>query len=537
MNRSLFSLLICIVIAMSTAAHALTPTLLDPAHVRLTEKRELMLISNRDHFSPVVKPALGFTFNPSDPKPKDGILRIVLDGPDPAEVEVQARYADGRVFLFTRRLHIVQPGPDAVLWRVADADQLSTVTMTLRSDKATEAKLVLLAIDEADSLTFASRIMAESPTPLRLLDPITPVRDGKLHLTLQLPRGGEEKALGSEITIFVDGTPYVSTISTIRKEQDNSAIYTDLEIPVESVKDTPVSIYLYDDSTRRPVAEFKAILTPAPWKGRVIADQSAGSVAAIVRNGELAVYTVTAPPGVLDSPDGIPHPGETIWLSVTSDFDNWVTEQPVLRSRRDNPALAGGPGNIAVAAEGSSVVGVFDVTAMDGTTSLYVSSATNSLRMVPISANPFSERRPAGFRYAGHGLMLLPKGRLLLSLGIDRDFPSLEARAGNQLPNWLSLGTLTTPEVENMTLHMAGFSDGNLSVLLLGRPWSLYTSNNPLFAWKRYQTDIPQDVEDMSLVAWNGEIYYVGITRRNGFGILRWGKLPVTLDQLRSEVK
>jgi hypothetical protein len=520
-------------VLLCATANALVPTILDPAHARLTDKFELILRANTDAQSPVVAPAIAFTFMPKDPRPEEAILRVVLDGDDPGEVEMQARYADNTQLLFTRRLHIDQPGADAVMWNLPSADKLTTVTLTLRGPRPAEATVVLLALDPARSLTFASRIMAQSPTPIRLMDPITPVKDGQLGLVLQLPSGSEEEALGSEITLHVDGTPHLVTIESVRRDRDTGSIYTDISVPVEIAKDEPVSIYLYDDSTRRPVGEIKVVLAPAPWKGKVITDQSIQHVAATVRNGELAVYTVTAPPGVLDSPTMIPHPGETIWLSVTSDLEEWVTEQPVLRSARNNTALAGGPGAITVTADKAGVLATFDVTTLDGGSSLYVASATNSLRVVPISANPISGREVLPFRYRGHALLRLPSGRLLLSLGEDATGPRLMARAGNQLPNWLSLGNPAAPVIENMTSSLSGVQDEELSILLLGKPWCLYSSTNPLFEWDRHPIDLPDGLDSVSIVAWNGLLHYVGVTHRNGFGVLRWGIVPMTLDQLR----
>lgn len=520
-------LLIALPLLLPGLARALSPTILDPEHARFDKEMRLVLKARTDIDRPVVPPSLAFTLNPADPQPADATLRLVLDSEEPAELELQARYADGGTFLMTRRQHVDRPGADSILWRLPLSDKLTTFTLALRSPKPIEGRLDLVALDPSDSLGFASRILAESPAPIRVLDPLQPIKDGNLQLLLQLPRGTAEAVLGSEVEFRIDGKPHVFTIEPVRREKESGAVFADVAVPITESTPNPVSIYLYDDALRRATAEILVDLTPVSWNGRFIPDQSVQEVSALVRNGELCIYTVAAPPGVPDSSLGVRHPGETVWLSVTPDLKEWVAEQPVLRSRRDNPALAGGIGALAVTSEGPSVLAAFTMTDLQGLDSIYLASAINSLRVVPISANPIVA--PSGARLGGQALLTLPKGRLLLSLAESASSPTLMAFAGNQLPNWLDLGRPVAPVLLPGDTELSGFSHEGTSVLLVGKPWRLYTSTNPLFSWEQVSVSLPDDIASVRLVPFNGRVLYVGVTHRNGFGVIRWGDLESSL--------
>jgi hypothetical protein len=494
----------------------------DDRFVRLNDQGELLLVTNPNRVDPVLPPALLLSVPNVGGHPANSILSIQAETGGPSEAELVAEYVDGISFLLTRR-NVSGPSPNTeILWSVPNADRVSTFTLSLRSEREVTTRLRSISLKESAQYSMADRIRAESQFPLRLANPLKPVNDdGFLALILQVPRDAETQLIGSRWVLAVGDLFHEVQIESLRRERDSGDLIADLGVVLANPPLVSTQIKLFTQNGSEEVALLSADLSPVEWPGLFIEDRHLREVSVIERNGELAVYTLSAIHGARAGRSRAPQPVDSVWLSITENLATWEAEQPVLKSRRDVGELAGGAEGLAVRAEAASVLAAFGVVDLQRRRSTQLAWALNSLRVAPIANNPI---RPLGDGGTDHAIFFHENARLILSLQQDSDGPRIEALAGNQLPNWLRLGRIDFPHLLPSDRELGGFEYHGRYHLLVGYPARLYTSSHPLHGWEPAPNRLPP-WRSPSVVEWNGRLYLFGIVDRNQQGVVRWGEL------------
>jgi hypothetical protein len=436
------------------------------------------------------------------------VAYLAVSGNASAEAELQLHVEYGALSFLLPRQSAVK-GEQTLHWRVPNADDLTTVSLSLIGTSMLEE--IQLEIQSPSTLTLTQRLLGHRAQPLQARDAVRPVRDGKLTLSLFAPKEDEGALAGRSLIASVTGKEQLVVLPTPSTSPEFSGVIFPLSLDVPAGRDF-FQVELLDSSSREPLARVAVDASPLPHLAYGVPDRSIEGFDVVERNGELALYSEVAEAAILASPGFTPR--EAIWLSIFTDFPQAISDQPILRTRRDTPAVAGGPSGFAALSTGSVITAAYTVTDGNGRHSFNVASGLNSLRLAPLAANPLEPAQDL-FPRAG-AFFPLNNARLLLTL---EDRNEIRARASNMLPQWLRLGPIAPlPEFPDAPSSLSSFVDGIDLYLLVDQ--SLYRSTHPLHGWEPLSLEIPEDWRE-PLLRRDGDAWHLyGILQRNGRGIV-----------------
>ena len=468
-----------------------------------------------------------------------GGVEFSLTASAPGEVEFHLIYDGQTGFLPLRRSY--NAGLNRIRMEVPRADRLTTFTLNARSASGDAVRIDNLYTTSFQPRALAWRIAGYRPQPLVARHATGHDGKGNAEFLLYFPPDIRPRLAGTQTEIEFRGAAGETARAPFRVSFPPAA---DLPMDRESLTvpwpefmtdGGTVRLLLTDaDGRERDGATINLATTALAPATLEVPHRSIEDFSALVRNGELIVYTGVTDEGALPGSPAAPAIVELVMLNA-GDGISWTTQEPVLRTRRDAAQLYGGPHSFSAATFGNVTYAMYSVAAGGGGDTLHTAMGANSLRLNASAQNPvwpmgIDESIPFA-AWRGNAIFQVKDYPVLLAVETMPDGHSQWRHMLSEVPwRWLDLGAPAIDESPDGVRWLTSYTDGGSNLLLMGPEIRLLRSDNPLRSWSPVAFMGLQESEKAQLLEWNQALHLFRITRINGRGVVTWSEVRATAE-------
>jgi hypothetical protein len=518
------------------AGATLREQVLDPTHLHRTEEATV-LRAHTDALPVLAPPTVLYHVLAAPDGWQEGGVEITVDADRTAEIEMQGIY-DGNIFFLMPRRTVPQ-GRSELRVEMPQPDRLTSFTLTLRAAEPTTVRLSAPVLRDFRPLSPINRTLAFREARLWPREAQFLGADGTMTFDLAVPEAAVIGLMRRPLHLDFRGDTGITgreavTLTPLAATTDERTAHRrrfSVKPPAGFIAGA-ISLVATDDHNReREIARLRVDTTVAPARHYQVAGRSIEDFAAIERHGELALYAVAADEGFLPGPSGAPLFSEVVILAA-GDGAKPAVEEPVLRTRRDNPYLYGGPSSFSVLADGKAVHGLFTAAAYGGGEAMHSLFGPDSLRLSPSAKNPvWPPQTEASFPrglWRGNALFLFDRKLLLVALQ-QNDQGALRPRllVAEAPWRWIDLGWLPLPDMPEGTTWLSSYTRGGEYYLLAGPTPAAWRTTDLLRNWQPIEWRFRVSGRKAQLLDWKGKTWLFHLDRLNGRGIIRWNEAVV----------